>query len=172
MELFTFTGAVLAALLVMVLPALAHKQHWNVIREGWRHPLRLALGVLTEELGVVVVTYTWPGVGLGGGPTVTAPTAALAKQVPVQTAQVFFADTDTEAIIVHNKGLPASFPAQLFPIIVVTKALGAATDGSFGTSFTFGKANTNQVYMTKISAVGSGGTYNVALFFGEGPWMK
>ena len=31
MELFTFTGVALIALLVMVLPALAHKQHWNCL---------------------------------------------------------------------------------------------------------------------------------------------
>ena len=164
MQYLTKLGAALLALLAS-LPALAYET--LKAAANWTPP-----GLIPGEAGVVVVTYTWPGVGLGGGPTVTAPTAALAKQVPIQTAQVFFADTDTEAIIVHNKGLPASFPAQLFPIIVVTKALGAATDGSFGTSFTFGKANTKQVYMSKISAVGSGGTYNVALFFGEGPWMK
>lgn len=157
-------GAALWVLLAS-LPALAYetlKAAWN-----WTPP-----GLIPGEAGVVGIVYTWPGSGTSALGGATPPTAVEASQFPVQTAQVFFADTDTEAIIVHNKGLQRSFPAYLYPIIVVTKQLGAATDGSFATSFTFGKANTNQVYMSKISAVGSGGTYDVALFFGDGPWMK
>src|ERR1035437_2517255 len=168
MQLFTFIGAVLLALLALSLPALAHIQHRSVIRESWRHPLRLALGVLSEELGVAIV-YTYPGNG-AGGTSATGPTSAAAAQVPVQTAQVFFAAGDTEAIVVHNRGLQASFPAQLFPVIVMTKTLGAA-DTSFASVFTFGKSNTNQVYIEKLAG-DLGGTYDVALFFGDGPWMK
>lgn len=170
MQLFTFIGAVLLALLALSLPALAHKQHWNVIREDWRDPLARLFGVLHEELGVSIV-YTWPGSGSGGAGGATPPTHAQANLVPVQTAQVFMADADTEAIIVHNRGLQSSFPGWLYPIIVLTKALGASTDTSFATQFTFGKANTNQVYMTKPAGA-LGGTYDVALFFGDGPWQK
>ena len=168
MQLFTFIGAVLLALLALSLPALAHTQHRNFIRESWRHPLRLVFGVLSEELGVAIV-YTYPGNG-AGGTSATGPTSAAAAQVPVQTAQVFFAAGDTEAIVVHNRGLQASFPAQLFPVIVMTKTLGAA-DTSFASVFTFGKSNTNQVYIEKLAG-DLGGTYDVALFFGDGPWMK
>ena len=171
MELMTFTGVALIALLVMVLPALAHKYHWTVIREDWRRPLKMFLGVLSEELGVTIV-YCWPGAGTGATGGATPPTAVQASQSPVQSAQVFFADGDTEAIIVHNKGLQKSFPAFLYPMILVDKALGAGADNSFRTQFTFGRANTNQVYMTKAAGAGTGGTYTVWMIFGDGPWLK
>ena len=53
MQLFVFVGAVLVALLVMLLPALAHRSHRTLIRESWRRPLGLLLGVLQSELGVI-----------------------------------------------------------------------------------------------------------------------
>jgi hypothetical protein len=172
MQLYVFIGAALMALLAMLLPALAHRQHWSVIREDWRYPLRLALGVLNEDLGVAI-TYCWPGNGGGGVGGATPPTAVAAAQVPVQTAQVFFADTDTQAVVVHNKGLQASFPAFLYPVVVITKSLGGAVDTSFATNFTIGKALTNSVTINKLSiGPGSGGTYDVALIFGQGPWLK
>jgi len=159
MELFTFTGAVLIALLVMVLPALAHKQHWNVIREGWRYPLRLGIGVLESELGVIVVTYCTP---ILGAPTVTAITGAQAAQVSEQQAQIFWADADTAALFVHNWGLPNSFATWLWPQIFMAKVLGAA--GDVFPAFTFGLANSNSVTLTKgNTTAGGGGTYNVYL---------
>ncbi len=74
-------GVGLVALLVMLLPALAHKQHWNVIREEWRYPFRLVVGVLQSELGASIL-YTTPPYT----PSATALTAAQAKQTPTQIA--------------------------------------------------------------------------------------
>lgn len=163
--LFAYFGAALVAVLALALPALAHTQHWRVIREDWRYPLRLVLGILSEELGVVVVTYCHPIIGT---PTTTAPTAAQARQMTELAAQVFFADTDTQAVITHNAGLPISFPTWLWPQVFFNKSLGGASDSSFATNFTFGLTNTNSVTMNKIGiGTGQGGTYNVYLRF---PW--
>ena len=173
MELFglTYLGAALLALLVM-LPAL---DKLNFKPFGEFQPKRWSRGTLWDlihsELGVTIV-YCWPGAGNGATGGATPPTAVQASQSPVQSAQVFFADGDTEAIIVHNKGLQKSFPAFLYPMILVDKALGAGADNSFRTQFTFGRANTNQVYMTKAAGAGTGGTYTVWMIFGDGPWLK
>ena len=159
---FSYTGvALLLALLVSALPALVHRQHLFVIREDWRHPLRLAFGVLQETLGVVVVTYSNP---LQGAPTTTAPTGSQAALMPEIAAQVFFADTDAQAVIVHNWGYAVSAPGFLDPQVFFNKSLGGASDSSFATNFTFGLTNTNSVTMNKIGVgTGSGGTYNVYL---------
>src|SRR5690348_15438900 len=91
-------GVGLVALLVMMLPALAHKYHWTVIREDWRTPLRVILGIVQSELGSSVTYCTAPYT-----PGTTALTAAQAKQTPTQTFQVFWADTDQGALqITHN----------------------------------------------------------------------
>jgi hypothetical protein len=165
MELLTYLGAALLAVLALALPALAHKQHWAVIREDWRRPLRLMLLVLHEDLGVVVVTYCHP---ILGAPTTTAPTAAQAAQMNELAAQVFFADGDTQAVITHSMGLPNSFPTWLWPQVFFNKSLGGGSDSSFATNFTFGLTNTNSVTMNKIGiGTGQGGTYNVYI---RKPW--
>ncbi len=159
--LLTYFGAALLALLAIALPALAHSQHRALIREDWRHPLRLLFGVLQSELGTVVVTYCTP---IMGTPGTTAPTSNQASQVVEQQAQIFWADTDTQAIFVHNWGLPNSFPTFLWPQVIINKSLGGASDSSFATNFTVGLTNTNQVYITKVGVgTGQGGTYNVYL---------
>jgi hypothetical protein len=113
------------------------------------------------EAGVVVVTYCTP---ILGAPTTTAITASQAAQVPEQQAQIFWADTDTQAIFVHNWGLPNSFPTWLWPQCLIVKSLGGASDSSFATNFTFGLTNTNSVAITKVGiGTGQGGTYNVWL---------
>jgi hypothetical protein len=162
MELFTKLGAAVFTLLLS-LPALAYQTLKRALE--WTPP-----GLAPGKAGVVVVTYQWPGGGSGG--TVTAPTGALARQVPVQTAQVFFADTDAQAVVTHNKGLGNSFPAQLYPIVVISKSLGGGSDTSFFTNFTIGKTNTNSITINKPVGTGTGGTYDVALIFGDGPWSK
>ncbi len=162
MELITKLGAAVIALLLS-LPALAYEKLVQALH--WTPP-----GLIPGEAGVVVVTYTWPN-GPSGG-TVTAPTGAQAKQVPVQTAQVFFADTDAQAVVTHNKNLGASFPSQLYPIVVITKSLGGGSDTSFLTNFTIGKTNTNSITINKPVGTGTGGTYDVAMIFGDGPWAK
>jgi len=159
MQPYVFIGAALMALLVMLLPALAHIQHRNLIREDWRYPLRLVFGVLQGTLGTIVVTYCTP---ILGAPTTTAITAAQANQVHEQQAVIFWADADTQALFTHNWGLPASFPTWLWPQVFMAKVLGSAADSSFATLFTFGLTNTNSVSITKFgNGAGSGGTYNV-----------
>ena len=171
MQLAAQYGAwLLLAVLALALPALSHKYHRQVIREDWRRPLRLLLGLLESELGVVVVTYTWPI--LTTGTTTVAPTASQMASVPVLTAQVFFADTDTIATVVHNWGLPGSFNTAGFPIVIMTKSLGGASDSSFATNFTIG-LSTNSVTINKIGlGTGQGGTYFVTLLRTSGPWLK
>lgn len=174
MELKLIFGAALLVLLFL-LPALVPCNFtrylfgdWAPKRRPWRARIR---DLVVSELGVVVVTYTWPNGPLGG--TITPPTGAQANQAPVQTAQVFFADTDTQAVVIHNSQMPASFPSQLYPLVLMTKSLGGASDSSFATNFTIGKTNTNSITINKIGVgTGSGGTYDVAMFFGDGPWQK
>jgi len=160
-----YFGAALLAVLALALPALAHKEHWLVMRESWRYPLRILLGVLESELGTVTVTYCHP---ILGAPTTTAPTAAQAAQIVELAATVFFADTDTQATITHNWGAagkcPNSYQNWLWPQVFFVKALGGASDSSFATNITFGLTNTNSVTMNKVGiGTGQGGTYNVYL---------
>lgn len=118
-------------------------------------------GLVPGEAGVVVVTYCHP---ILGAPTTTAPTSNQAQSIQELAAQVFFADSDTVATIVHNWGLPNSFPTWLWPQVFLHKSLGGASDSSFATNFTFGLTNTNSVTMTKNGiGTGQGGTYNVYL---------
>ena len=160
-------GVGLVALLVMLLPALAYKQHWSVIREDWRQPLRVLFGVLESELGSQVTYCTPPYT-----PSTTALTSVQAAITPTQTFQVFWADTDSGSLqITHNWQLPQSYPTWLLPEIQCVKQLGGASDLSFATNFTFGIANTNAVFMNKVTiGTGTGGTYIVTLRRGDGPW--
>jgi len=161
MELFAYIGAALVALLVTLLPALAaHKQHWILVREAWRYPLRLVLLGLSEELGSSLL-YTTPIIGT---PSATAITAAQASQVNTQIAQVTLADNDTVATFVHNWGLPASFPTFGYPEILWYWLSQTASPNSFQTALTFGITNTNQVTINKTGVhTGSGGVLQVVL---------
>lgn len=159
MELIQLFGAALIAL--ALLPALVRFDlmrfafgdyspkvgPWRLI---WRDFLRC-------EVGVVAITYLYPT----GNNSATPPTALQASQTITETGQVFFADTDAQAVIVHNWGLAASAPFFLFPFIWMAKILGAgATDSSFATNFTYGFTNTNSVTINKLNVgTGSGGTY-------------
>jgi hypothetical protein len=141
MELFTFTGVALLALLVMVLPALAHKQHWNVIREDWRYPLRLVFGVLNEELGAVTVTYYVRGGNTLINGSTTAPTAAQASQVMKQSAIVVFgvAGDIATALFTHNWGLDASAPGYYEPEVIMEPL----TNSTSWPAFSFYRVNSN-----------------------------
>jgi hypothetical protein len=155
-----FFGAVLLGLLAS-LPALAQKQHWRIVRTFWKTgTLNCIRAFATEDWGVVVVTYCNRGFSL----SVTPLTQSQASQLPIQAAQIFFADTDAQAVFVHNWGLPNSYPNWLLPMVTVAKSLGGGSDPSFGSAFTFGLTNTNSVTLNKLSVgAGSGGTYNVWL---------
>ena len=158
MQQLLILGAVLV--LALLLPALAHREHRDVIRRSWADPLGLLRGLWLEEVGVVVITYLFPT----GAANATPPTAIQASQVPTQTAQVFFADTDAQAVVVHNMQLGPSAPFFLFPEIIMTKSLGGGSDSSFATNFTFVLTNTNSITINKLSVgTGSGGTYNLVI---------
>ena len=164
MELFTFTGVALFALLVMVLPALAHKQHWNVIREGWRDPLRLMFGILSEELGAVTVTYYIDEQVAG---SVTPPTGAMASTVTKQSAVVVFGVTaDIQALFTHNWGMGASAgfyqqPQVLFEPISTTTSWPCVT---------FWRTNSNVLSVNKVGTDGPT-TVMVTLRRPGGPWQ-
>jgi len=150
MELFTFTGVALFALLVMVLPALAHKYHWSVIREDWRDPLRMLFGVLTEELGAVTVTYYSRGGVVTQNASTTAITASAASQVMRQSAIVVFGVTgDVQALFTHNWGLDASAPLYGEPEIIWSLISTALT--TYCPLITFDRTNTNVLAVNKPS---------------------
>ena len=149
MQLFTFIGAVLLALLVMLLPALAHKQHWNVIREDWRYPLRLVCGVLQGELGAVTVTYyarNSGGVTING--SATPPTGGQASQVYKQSALVVFGVTaDAQALFTHNWGLDGSAPGYYEPEV----SINPISTTTYYPCLTFDFTNTNVVKVNKAA---------------------
>jgi hypothetical protein len=150
-----FGAALMLALMISLLPALEPIRKLLRDARNWTPP-----GLIPGEAGVVVVTYCNP---IQGAPTVTAPTAAQAAQIPEQQAQIFWADGDSQAVFQHNWGLPNSFPTWLWPQVIFEKSLGSSTD-TFRPLFTFGLTNTNSVTINKMSTiVGSGGTYNVYL---------
>jgi hypothetical protein len=163
MNLYQVLGAALAVL-ALALPALIIRFR-NPEALDWMRPKGSFLrDLVASELGVTI-TYLSKFKNVN---TTTAPTGAEASQLPCQVAQVFMADTDTEAIVVHNWGIlmGPSFATFGWPIIIMNKILGAGTaaeGGSLATNFTFGLANSNQVYIEK--AVGAaGGTFLVYLF--------
>ncbi len=164
MNLTTIYGAALLvlALLALAMPALAFTQHRVMIRKrgfprfNWLNIARF----MASELGTTI-TYCWPGGPTGN--TTTAPTAAAASMVTEQTVKVAMGDTETSAVIVHNWGLPASAPSFLFPLVAYyqdTIGVGPSTDLA---TLTFDLTNTNQVTITKLNGVGTGGTFRVFL---------
>lgn len=163
-----FWGALLL-LFTLLLPALTSPQHFRYhlkrLASGLMHPP--SWRALFHELDGVTITYTSVFTGNGSS---TAPTAIQASALLVQTAEVFFADADATATIVHNWGSVTSFPPPaswasfLLPYISFY-ALGATTTpSSFATNFTFGISNTNSITMNKIGVgTGSGGTWAVVM---------
>ncbi len=153
-----YAGAVLLALLVSVLPALAHKPHWQEIRRTLASPLLMLNELLIGESGAVVVTYAYPGSG-----TVPA-TAQQASQVQAQTLQISFADADTTGLVTHNFGLQtATFTpntGQFFPEVLLTPGVVGTAFPALGVVWTSG----NVITIAKgNTATGSGGTYVVTI---------
>src|SRR5882672_34341 len=107
---------------------------------------------LSFAFGVVVVTYKYPVSGL------TAPTAAQVYGLGVVTATVFMLDTDLTATVTHNFGLSAAELADLFSVPIVNASSGVSVFPGFTIART-----ANTVVLTKPSAVGSGGTFEVVI---------
>ena len=105
-----------------------------------------------------VVTYINPTSG-------TVP-PTLAQMLPLSrvAALVSFGDTDTTALITHNMNIPlASSPSQHgqnsgSPIVIINYSTPGT--GPAVLSFTRG---TNTLSLTKVSAAGSGGTFEVQI---------
>jgi hypothetical protein len=152
MNLTVILGAALMALLAS-LPALLHKEHWNILREFYatRHVFRLLMrNLLSEELGAVTVTYYIRGSGRTIKST-TPPTAIQASAVEVQRALVVFgAATDVQALFTHNWGLDASGPEYYDPGI----SWYLTVDHTYMPSLTFDVANTNVVKINKAASTG------------------
>lgn len=147
MQLYTFIGAVLLALLATLLPALAHKEHWNVIRESWRLPMARALNVLTEELGAVTVAYYVRGGVTRINGSATPPTAAQASEVQKQSAIIVFGTADDVlGLFTHNWGLDASAPTYQSPEIEMEPISFATTSWPL---MTFWRGNTNVVQVMR-----------------------
>ena len=101
----------------------------------------------------VVITYTNPATGT------FAPTAAQVQNVNTLTAQVTMGDTDTSAPIVTNFASSAGDLAELFPDV---NAYQVTPPGTLMPVLTFA-LGANTVTMTKVSATGSNGTFNVTV---------
>jgi hypothetical protein len=146
--------ALLAALLIMVLPACALTLNAQTVHHGgaWIFTIGSLLGLVG-----VVVTYTYPVAGAN------PPTITQAANCSIQAALVQLLDADTQAAFTHNWGLPASFPGYLFPVIVTRPVLQANAGATLAISLTFNVSNTNVVFINKATGTGSGGTFMVTL---------
>jgi hypothetical protein len=112
--------------------------------------LAWAFTALSVGFGVVAINYKYP--------TAIAPVAGDVYGLGLVTAQVFMADTDLTAVITHSFGLSAQELVDLFPLVEINVAAGA----SVYPAFTLTRA-TNTITLTKPSAVGSGGTFEVGI---------
>ena len=150
---FQRIGAGLAALFLMVAPALASTPT-NISPHalGWI-AAALSLGVV---FGTVTVTYVWPV------SSTTAPTGAQAAKTMVVVAQVNWADADTTSLVTHNFGLGTvvtnAFPTtgQYMPEVILTPV--SASTAPFS-SQTIAWTNSVAITIGKGSIVGSGGTF-------------
>ncbi len=154
----TYGAVLLLGLLALALPALAFKQHRTLLRK-----IGLDLDIahfIASEAGYTTV-YCWPG-GASGQST-TAPTAAQASAVTLQTALIAMGDAETFAQFTHNWGLPASFPSFLFPLIFYRQSDIGVGPSTQLAALTFAIANTNVVTVLKVAGLGNGGSFIVTL---------
>ena len=157
-------GLALLVLTVWLRGLLSNPIHQRGMRLAWRRSwLVIFRNFCISEMGVAI-TYTSHFTGWN---TSTAPTAIQASQLMEQTAEVYFDDADTQAVVVHNWGSSpgaASWAAFLHPQVWMYCVMRTGTPSSFATGFTFGLSNTNSITINKISVgTGSGGTYNVVM---------
>lgn len=103
----------------------------------------------------VVVTYQYPIAA-----TTTAPTVAQMINLSMVTAQLSWADSDTTSTITHSMNVSLAEGTQLLPVVVVTiESAGTALPACAVVH-----TNSISVAVNKLSAAGSGGTYNVVIF--------
>jgi hypothetical protein len=148
MQLAIYLGLALFALFITLAFPLAHKEHWVVMRESWRLPLRVALRqFMLDELGAVTVTYyDRGGVARINGST-TAPTASQASELQKQSALVVFGVTaDAQALFTHNWGLDASAPGYFEPELLMVEPQSVTT---YFPLLTFDRTNTNVFKINK-----------------------
>jgi hypothetical protein len=101
------------------------------------------------------VTYEWPLAVQGG---TVAPTAT---QVGYMVNAIFtWLDADTFCVITHNFGLALSELTGLFPLVSVETDPSSA--GTVNAVRSYTKAS-NTVTISKASAAGTGGTFQVVL---------
>lgn len=99
------------------------------------------------------VLYQYPN-GFGG---TNPPTQAVMALLSLVTVQVVLGDTDTTAAVTHNMQISAADLGSLFPVVrVLASSLG--TNPAF---ITVALTNSNVITLSKISQVGSNGTFNV-----------
>lgn len=103
--------------------------------------------------------YEWPTAVAGG----TIPPASN-QSFNLVTGTVNWLDADLTAIITHNFGLSTTELAGLFPL--VSHEPDPSTAGTINPVITVTKTS-NNVTFTKVSAAGSGGTFQ---FFCERPF--
>lgn len=104
-------------------------------------------------MAAAVVTYQYPVIGT------VAPTATQASLVNSLTCQISMGDADTTGVITHNWAFSAAQNTALQPWIA---GPWLQTPGTLTPILSFA-LSTNTVTFTKVSAVGSGGTYVVTL---------
>jgi len=100
------------------------------------------------------VTYVYPVSGT------VAPTAIQAAAANAFTAQVFMADGETTVAVTHNWQVSAADLAKLFPVPIAY----VSSPGTAVPIVSVALTNSVAVTINKVSAAGSGGTFNVVLF--------
>lgn len=101
------------------------------------------------------VVYQWPVAN-----TTVAPTAAQSNYLVNGTLS--WLDADTTATITHNFGLSAAEITALFPLVsLIIDSTNTGTGLQAGTIAVSKAANT--ITLTKVSAAGTGGTWQFAL---------
>lgn len=99
------------------------------------------------------VVYTYPVAGT------TPPTVAQAAAVNSLSCQIAMLDEDTAALITHNWQLTSAQLANLWPWL----RWYLSTAGTAIPILSFALTNSVLVTITKVSAAGSGGSYNFIL---------
>jgi hypothetical protein len=115
-----------------------------------------------HNMAVIGTSYAWTNPGGGGyqTSTTTAPTAAQAFNLQQLLCLLTAGDADTTCTITHNMNLSAAEQANFYPQIQWW--LGQGSTGTLNPILVF-TVTTNTITVLKVSAVGSQGSYVVAV---------